>query len=123
VALLALPATFLTLVVLKYYLGVGYPFDALEGVFVAGGWQLELFNSVSPLLFLGGLLLAVALNAAAMVRGSLSLADDGVTGSLTVRPRLANLVVILAAGLMLVTFAGYGLAENWDCLAGSARSC
>ena len=52
---------------LKYELGIGLLFDPLEALLSRPGiWHV--FNLVSPVVFLGGLILALGLNAQAILR-------------------------------------------------------
>ncbi len=60
--LLLAPLYFVSASLLKYGLGVGLLFDPLEA-FLSISQRREIFNLVSPFVFLGGLGLAMALNA------------------------------------------------------------
>ena len=61
------PLFFVTASVLNYGLGVGILFDPLETL-LADPQRLHWFDLVSPVVFLGGLVLALALNAYAVLR-------------------------------------------------------
>jgi hypothetical protein len=59
--LLLAPLYFVSASLLKYELGVGFLFDPLEAFLSVAG-RREVFNLISPVVFLGGLGLALALN-------------------------------------------------------------
>ena len=85
--------------------------------------QVDGFGMLSPLLFLGGAFLALAVSVAAQVR--LDLAVEGDTLHATARPQLQLALTLLAAisVLVLATLAAYVLAENWQCLVGDKLAC
>ncbi len=100
-ALLFTPGLFITASILKYQLGVGFLYDALASVFSS-----RAFDRASPVLLLGGLVLALGLNVYAVA--DLSYADQG--GS---KRRVANFVVIAASALLLTVLVGYLFLENF----------
>ena len=66
--LLLAPLYFVSASLLKYRLGVGFLFDPLDRAFLSDLERLHVFNLVSPVVFLGGLGLALALNVYAVLR-------------------------------------------------------
>ena len=122
-ALLAAPAaTFIAAAVLKYGLGFPYPFEQVERLsHDPAAWRL--FNRISPIVFLGGSLAALLVNALAVIGLELRQAPDALAATVTVRKRTANLLV---AGLGLTCIAmllGYQVAENWRCWVGLRTDC
>jgi hypothetical protein len=67
-ALLLAPLYFVTASLLKYGLGIGLLFDPLDKTLMSHPENLRIFNLVSPVVFLGGLSLALLLNACAVLR-------------------------------------------------------
>jgi hypothetical protein len=62
-ALLFAPLYFVTASLLNYGLGIGFLFEPLEKALISDPENLRVFLLVSPLVFLGGLSLALASNA------------------------------------------------------------
>jgi hypothetical protein len=105
------PLYFVTAAVLNYGFGVGALFGPLERFF-ADPARLRILNWViTPVLFFGGPLMALALNVYA-VRRRRQRGDDG-------PPRSAggargwNVAVAVLSGLLLATIATYGFLENF----------
>ena len=102
------PLYFVTAAVLNYGFGVGALFDPLEKLF-ADPVRLRLLNQViTPILFFGGPVVALALNVYA-VRRRRKRSDAG-------PPRFTrawNVAVAVLSGLLLVTIAAYGFLENF----------
>jgi hypothetical protein len=67
----------------------------------------------SPVLLLGGLATAVALNLLAVARLDVASAGRRFTCTLAIDRHHANLALLAAAGLMLATVLAYGLVENF----------
>jgi hypothetical protein len=82
--LLLAPLFFVSASLLKYGLRVGLLFDPLE-TFLSISQRREVFNPVSPVVFLGGLALAMALNAYAVLRPSVVRGDDAVVCTVRIR--------------------------------------
>jgi hypothetical protein len=110
--LLFAPLFFVSASLLKYELGVGFLFDPLEAVLSVAG-RREVFNLVSPVVFLGGLGLALALNVYAVARFHLGREDGTIVSTVRVTPRLWNIVVAVVSVLLLVTLVGYAFFENF----------
>ncbi len=108
---LLLPALlFVSASVLKYELGVAFLYDKLG--FFSNPQSLPLYNTISPALFLGGPLLAAALNIGAIVHLTIHKHGDSIIGTVNVKTRLLNIVIAATSSLLLVTLIGYLIVEN-----------
>jgi hypothetical protein len=87
-------------------------FDPLE-VFLSDPQRLRIFNLVSPVVFLGGLSLALALNAYAVLQLNVGREDGAVVGTVRLEARFWNIAVMAVSLLLLVTLLGYFFAENF----------
>jgi len=110
--LLLAPLYFVSASLLKYGLGVALMFDPLEAV-LSLLRRREVFNLVSPLVFLGGLGLALALNVFAVTRFNVSREDGTIVSTVRVAPELWNIAVAVVSILLLVTLLGYDFLENF----------
>jgi hypothetical protein len=110
--LLLAPLYFVSASLLKYGLGVGFLFDPLEAVLSVAG-RREVFNLVSPVVFLGGLSLAMALNVYAVVRFDINREDGTIVSTVRVTPGLWNIAVAIVSVMLLVTLVGYAFLENF----------
>ena len=97
---------------LKYELGIGFLFNPLEA-FLAVSQRRDTFNLISPMVFLGGLLLALALNAYALLQLDVGKEDGVVVGTVKLRIKFLNLAVAAGSTLLLVTLVGYVFLENF----------
>jgi hypothetical protein len=111
-ALLSAPLFFVAASLLKYELGIGSLFDPLE-VFLSDPQRLRIFNLVSPVVFLGRLSLALALNAYAVLQLNVGREDGAVVGTVRLEARFWNIAVMAVSLLLLVTLVGYFFAENF----------
>src|ERR687885_844449 len=82
--LLLTPLYFVSASLLKYNLGIGFLFYPLEAFLSVTG-RRDVFNVVSPAVFLGGLGLALALNVYAITRLYISRADGTIPRTRRVR--------------------------------------
>ena len=110
--LLLAPLYFVSASLLKYGLGIGFLFDPLEAFLSVEGRQV-VFNVVSPIVFLGGLALALALNIYAVTRLNVSREDGTIVSTVRVRLGLWNIAVAAVSILLLVTLVGYAFLENF----------
>jgi hypothetical protein len=110
--LLLAPLYFVSASLLKYELGVGFLFDPLEAALSVAG-RREVFNLVSPVVFLGGLSLALSPNVYAVARFDVDREDGTIVGTVRVTPGLWNIAVAVVSVLLLVTLVGYALLENF----------
>src|SRR5215213_4915106 len=110
--LLLAPLSVVSASLLTYALGVGFLFDPLKaGLSVAA--RREVFNLVSPVVFLGGLSLALALNVYAVARFDVDREHGTIVGTVRVTPGLWNIAVAVVSILLLVTLVGYAFLENF----------
>ena len=112
VVLLLAPLYFVGASLLKYGPGVGLLFDPMEAVLSVAG-RREIFNLVSPFVFLGRLGFALAANLYAVLRPTVTRDAGAVVCVVRPQLRLANIVVIAARSALLVTLVGYALLENF----------
>lgn len=110
--LLLAPLYFVSASLLKYWLGVGFLFDPLEAFLSVAG-RREVFNLISPVVFLGGLGLALALNLYAVTRLNFSREEGTIVSTVRVKLGLWNIVVAAVSVLLLATLVGYVLLENF----------
>lgn len=110
--LLLAPLYFVSASLLKYGLGVGFLFDPLEFI-LSEPERRYVFNLVSPVVFLGGLLLALALNGYSFVRFGVGREDHAIVGTARLEMKLANIAVSIASLLLLGTLVGYVFFENF----------
>jgi len=110
--LVSAPLYFVSASLLKYGLGVGLLFDPLEA-FLSVAQRREVFNLVSPVVFLGGLGLALTLNAYSVLRMNVGREEGVVVSTVRLEVKLLNLAVIAVGSLLLVTLLGYVFLENF----------
>jgi hypothetical protein len=110
--LLLAPLFFVAASLLKYELGIGFLFDALDA-FLSDPGRQYVFNLISPVVFLGGLGLALALNAYAVVRLNVGRAEGAIVGTVRLEIRFWNIVVAALSLLLLATLVGYFFVENF----------
>lgn len=106
------PLLFVSASLLKYGLGIGFMFDPLEALLSEPG-RRDIFNLISPVVFLGGLFVVLALNLWAILRLSVGREDGAVVSTVRLEVKYANLAVILVSCALLVTLVGYAFLENF----------
>ncbi|MBA2712893.1 MAG: hypothetical protein H0U55_04965 [Rubrobacteraceae bacterium] len=106
------PLYFVSASLLKYGLGIGFLFDPLEAFLTVAG-RRAVFNLVSPVVFLGGLCLALALNAYAVTRFDFSSEEGSVVSTVRLKLGLWNIAVAVVSILLLLTLVGYAFLENF----------
>ncbi len=122
-ALLVAPTVyFIAAAVLKYGLGVPWPFEPVERLsHDPAAWRL--FNVISPILFLGGSLAALLVNALAVTGLELRRGPEALAATVTVRKRVANLMVASLSLACVAMLLGYLVTENWRCWVGLETGC
>jgi hypothetical protein len=80
---------FVVALLLKYELGIGLLFDPLEALLSRPG-RWHVFNLVSPVVFLGGLILALGLNAQAILRLNVGGEERAIVGAVRLEVRLSG---------------------------------
>lgn len=110
--LILAPLYFVSASLLKYGLGVGFLFDPLK-FFLSEPGRRYVFNLISPVVFLGGLVTALALNGYSIVRFGVGREDDAIVGTARLEMKLANVAVAVVSILLLGTLVGYVFLENF----------
>lgn len=110
--MLLAPLFFVVASLLKYGLGVGLLLGPLESVFLSEPGRLRVFNAVSPVVFLGGSCLALALDTFAVLRLDVGREDGPLVGTVRLETKLLNILVVSSSLLLLTTLAGYVFLEN-----------
>jgi len=106
------PLYFVSASLLKYGLGTGLLFEPLE-FFLSEPGRRYVFNLVSPVVFLGGLLLALVLNGYSFVRLGVGRDDGAIVGTARLEMKPANVVVAATSLLLLGVLVGYVFVENF----------
>jgi hypothetical protein len=112
-ALLVAPLYFVCASLLKYGLGIGLLFDPLETFLSVSQRREDAFNLVSPVVFLGGLGLALALNMYAVLRLNVSRENGTIVSTARLRIKFLNIAVVAMSSLLLATLVGYAFLENF----------
>jgi hypothetical protein len=102
---------FVSASLLKFHLGVNQPYSPLESL-LADPDRFHAFNLLSPIIFLGGLALAVLLNLYPQLRVQLRRGDEGWVATLTARANLLNLTVVALGCALAAALVGYVVLEN-----------
>ena len=111
--LLAAPTLFVSAAVTEYVLGIGHPLSGpLDYLFSSPG-LFRVFNILSPIVFLGGLMAAALANLYAVVDLNAQWRRTTLVTTVAVRANVWNLTVVALSGLMLTTFALYAFVENF----------
>ncbi len=87
-------------------------FDPLEAL-LSDPERLRVFNLVSPVVFLGGLLLALILNAYAVLRLNVGREDGAIVSTVRLETKFWNIAVVAVSLLLLATLVGYIFVENF----------
>jgi hypothetical protein len=111
--LLLAPLLFVTASLLKYGLGLGFLFDPLDKALMSNPERLRVFNLVTPVVFLGGLSLALTLNVRAVLWFNLRREHGAIVSTVRVEMKLANIAVTAVSSLLLGTLVGYFFLENF----------
>ena len=111
-ALLLAPLFFVAASLLKYGLGVGFLFDPLNAL-LSDPQRLRIFNLISPVAFLGGLNLALAVNLYAVLGLNVAREDGAFVSTVRLEIKLANIAVVVVSALLLGTLVGYFFLENF----------
>ena len=106
------PLYFVSASLLRYGLGVGLLLDPLEA-FLSTAGRREIFNLVSPVVFLGGLGLALALNLYAVTRLNFSRDGSTIVGKVEIKRATWNIAVAVVSVLLLITLVVYAFLENF----------
>jgi hypothetical protein len=110
--LLAAPVVVFVAANLLNEIGIGLLYAPIEAV-LSGPGRRELFNLISPVLFLVLPAIALALNVFAIARLDLEWDRAQLVSTVTIRPQAMNIAVLAAAGLALGALLVYLFAENF----------
>ena len=106
--LMFLPVYFVLAMILKYNLGIGFLTPPIDYLLNFG-----FFESISPLIFIGGLLLAILFNLFAVLHFGYSHDKSEFTINITIKKKMYNLIVLGISGLFFFIIMLYGFMENW----------
>jgi Zn-dependent protease len=103
---------FVTTALLKYGLGIAQPFDLMIKLFVSPD-RMRIFNLISPLVFLGGLLAALVINLYPQINLRIRRDDSRLVATVIAQAKPINLAVVVLCGLLLAILAGHVALENF----------
>ena len=110
--IIMLPAVyFLVANVLKYNFGISFMHDSLN-ILYSNESVFRIFNSISPFIFLGGLLSALGVNLLTMLSINIESAKGTLKSSMALTPKLANMVIVIISLLAFTLMFGYAVVEN-----------
>jgi hypothetical protein len=112
-ALLLAPLYFVSASLLKYGLGIGVLFDPLDRALTSDPANMRVFNLVSPVVFLGGLALALVLNVYAVLRFDFGREDGTIVSTVRLEAKFWNLAVAFLCLVLLSMLVGYLFLENF----------
>ena len=104
--LLASPLAFLTIAVQEHYLGITLFMPFMDWI------SSPTMNLISPIVFLGGLTAALALNIYALFSIHIRKKGGTFVSTIAVTPKTWNLAVVLLGALMLTILLAYAIVEN-----------
>lgn len=110
--LLVAPVWFAAAAILKTYFGIGLFFTPFE-LMMSTPVTKSIFNLLSPMVFLGCLLLVLVLNMIAVFDLRFSIREKMVNGQLSLNARLSNILLLAVAMTMLGVFLSYAAVENF----------
>jgi hypothetical protein len=85
--------------------------------------QIEAWSLLSPVLFLGGAFVALAVTSVAQVRLDVALHSGALHATASPRLRLTPMLLASLSVAVLAVLTSYALAENWRCLTGERLAC
>ena len=106
--LMFLPVYFALAMIFKYNLGIGFlspPIDYLL--------NFAIFETLSPVIFIGGLMLAILFNLFAVLHLSFGQDTSEFIINISIKKKRFNLIILGIAGLFFFIFMLYGFLENW----------
>ncbi len=109
---LSAPALFFVVAsLLKFKFGVGQPFTLFESM-LATPERLHLFNIISPIVFVGGLLVGVIVNLYPQIEMQFRRDQGRLVATITAEATPINLAIVILGCLLLATLFGYVALEN-----------
>ena len=123
--LIAPAAFFISLALSKYLIGIDYFFDVFDSFIASPSHpeRFQIFNIVSPIVFLGGSFLALILNVVAVTGLKFKKENSNLVTSLPIKGNFWNLAVVTISFLILSILVGYAIGENWQCWVGLKDKC
>ncbi|HJZ68534.1 MAG TPA: hypothetical protein VKF81_10465 [Blastocatellia bacterium] len=110
--LIVTPLLFVCAAVLRYGFNFGLLFDPFERLLSDPG-RLAVFNIISPVLFLGALLLAIVLNLRAIARLRMTRDQGHFIATIRFTPKLPNIGIIALSAMLIATIVIYAFLENF----------
>jgi hypothetical protein len=109
---LSAPALFFIVAsLLKYNFGVRQPFTLFENM-LATPERAHLFNIISPIIFVGGVLMGVIVNIYPQIEMQLRRDQGRLVATITAEAKPLNLAIVILGCLLLATLFGYVAFEN-----------
>jgi hypothetical protein len=109
---LSVPALFFIMAsLLKYNFGVNQPFTLFENM-LATPEKAQLFNIISPIVFVGGLVIGVMVNLYPQIEMQFRRDQGRLVATITAEAKPVNLAVVILGCLLLATLFGYVALEN-----------
>lgn len=122
-AFAVLPALLMILLALSAFVAPSNLFYRAYEQFAANREAFRVFNLLSPVVFLGGSALAVALNIIPILRFNIRREDGEVVAAVRFKASLPN-VLVAGLGLLVLAFLlAYIVGENWQCIIGQKLTC
>jgi len=123
--LLTPAAFFISLALSKYLIGIDYFFDVFDSFIASPSHpeRFQIFNTISPIVFLGGSFLALILNVVAVTGLKFKKENSSLVTTLLIKGNFWNLTIVLVSFLVLTILVGYIIGENWQCWVGLKAKC
>lgn len=123
--LIAPAAFFISLALSKYLIGIDYFFDVFDSFIASPSHpeRFQIFNTISPIVFLGGSFLALILNVVAVTGLKFKKENSSLVTTLLIKGNFWNLAIVLVSFLVLTILVGYIIGENWQCWVGLKAKC
>ena len=122
-ALAVLPALLMVLLASSAFVAPSNLFYRAYEQFAANREAFRVFNLLSPIVFLGGSALAVALNIVPILRFNIRREGGEFVAAVRFKASLLN-VLVAGLGLSVLAFLlAYILGENWQCIIGQKLTC
>jgi hypothetical protein len=110
---LSVPAlAFIVASILKFNFGVGQPFRIFESM-MSTPERFQLFNLISPIIFVGGLVVGVIVNLYPQVAMQLRREHGKLVATITAEAKPMNFAIVILGCLLLALLFGYVVLENF----------
>ncbi len=116
---------FIFLTLSKYLIGIDYFFDTFDKFISHPSHpeRFQIFNIISPIIFLGGSFSALILNVLAVTGLRFKKENSNLVTTLMIKGNFWNLAVVVVSFLILSILIGYAIGENWQCWVGLKDKC